>query len=239
MAINLEKRAETVGIVLAKRNIAKAPTVRVGVALDISGSTKQMYARGVIQETVDRLLAIAMKFDDNGEIDMWSFTDGFDRLEIADANSYGNYVTRNILDNPAVSKWGATSYAPVIRDMVRHYFGGLGVLGFLGKLFGADNTANQGGQQAAMVMFITDGANSDHAEAEMILRECENKKVYFQMVGVGPVREFGFIRQMADRLPNVGFVNFSSLEMADDEIYDSLLSEEFCGWVKTIQKGMA
>lgn len=239
MAINLEKRVEKVGIVLAKRNIAKAPTVRVGVALDISGSTKQMYAKGVIQETVDRLLAIAMKFDDNGEIDMWSFTDGFDRLETADAKGYGNYVVRSILDNPAVSKWGATSYAPVIRDMVRHYFGGLGMLGFLEKLFGSDNSANQGGQQAAMVMFITDGANADHAETEMILRECENRKVYFQMIGVGPEREFGFIKLMADQLPNVGFVNFSSLEKPDEEIYDSLLSEEFCGWVKKIEKGMA
>jgi hypothetical protein len=239
MAINLEKRAEKVGIVLAKRNIAKAPTVRVGVALDISGSTKQMYMKGVIQETVDRLLAIAMKFDDNGEIDMWSFTDGYDRLETAGAKDYGNYVSRHILENPQVSKWGATSYAPVISDMVRHYFGSSGVLGFLGKWLGSGAAPDAGREQAAMVMFITDGANTDHTATEMILRACSDKKVYFQMIGVGPEREFGFIKQMAELLPNVGFVNFSSLEMADDEIYHSLLSEEFCGWVKTMQKGMA
>ncbi len=232
MAINLEKRAEAVGIVLAKRNVVKAPTVRVGAALDISGSTKQMYNKGVIQETVDRLLAIAMKFDDNGQIDMWSFTDGFDRLQTATARDYGNYVTRHILGNVEVTKWGATSYAPVIKDMVRHYFG-LAPLALLGKLFGT-KSAGSNAPQAAMILFITDGANSDHDAAAEILRECGNKKVYFQMVGVGPENEFGFIKQMARELPNVGFVNFSSLEVSDDVIYGALISEEFCSWVRKV-----
>lgn len=232
MAINLEKRAEAVGIVLAKRNVLKAPTVRVGAALDVSGSTKPMYNKGVIQETVDRLLAIAMKFDDNGQIDMWSFTDGFDRLETANAGHYGNYVAKHILGNPEVSKWGATSYAPVIHDMVRFYFGGIDPLAFLGKLFGAKPAG--GAPQPAMILFITDGANSDHEEAAEILRQCESKKVYFQMIGVGPESEFGFIKQMARELPNVGFVNFSSLEVSDEVIYDSLISEEFCSWVKKV-----
>lgn len=233
MAINLEKRAEKVGIVLAKRNIVKAPTVRVGAALDISGSTKDMYKKGIIQETVDRLLAIAMKFDDNGEIDMWSFTDEYDRLETASARDYGNYVNKHILDNPEVSKWGATSYAPVIKDMVRYYFGGDGALGFLGKLFGVRIDDSSASTQPAMILFITDGANSDHAETERILRECENRNVYFQMVGVGPVREFGFIQQVASAMPNVGFINFSSLDVSDEQIYESLISEEFCNWVRT------
>ncbi len=230
MAINLQKRAEAVGIVLAKRNVLKAPTVRVGAALDISGSTKEMYKKGIIQETVDRLLAIAMKFDDNGQIDMWSFTDGFDRLETASASPYGNYVAQHILGNPEVTKWGATSYAPVIRDMVRHYYGS-DALAFLGRLFGAQPAA---APQPAMILFITDGANDDHAATQEILRACENRNVYFQMVGVGPAREFGFIKQVAATLPNVGFVNFSSLDVSDEVIYESLISEEFCSWVKSV-----
>ncbi len=231
MAINLQKRAEAVGIVLAKRNIIKAPTVRVGLALDISGSTKEMYKKGIIQETVDRLLAIAMKFDDNGEIDMWSFTDGFDRLETASAAHYGNYVSRHILENPSIAKWGSTSYAPVIRDMVRYYYGVGDVLALVGRLFGAKPG---GAPQPCMILFITDGANSDHAATEEILRTCEKRNVYFQMVGVGAPHEFGFIKKVASALPNVGFVNFASLDVADEVIYESLISEEFCSWVKSV-----
>lgn len=234
MAINLQKRAEAVGIVLAKRNIVKAPTVRVGAALDISGSTKEMYKKGIIQETVDRLLAIALKFDDNGQIDMWSFTDGFDRLETASAIDYGNYVNKHILENPGVTKWGSTSYAPVIGDMVRFYYGGGDALAFLGRLFGAKSAASSGAPLPTMILFITDGANTDHAATEQILSECENRNVYFQMIGVGPAREFGFIKQVASALPNVGFVNFSSLDVSDEVIYESLISEEFCTWVKTV-----
>jgi hypothetical protein len=230
MAINLEKRAETVGIVLAKRNITVAPTVRVGAALDISGSTQQMYKKGVIQETVDRLLAIAMKFDDNGEIDMWSFTEGFDRLETASAAHYGDYVNRHILGNPDVVKWGSTAYAPVIKDMVRFYYGG-DALAFLGRLFGGKSKADP---LPTMILFITDGANNDRAETEAVLRACENRNVYFQMVGVGSSSEFRFLKDVADSLPNVGFVNFSSLDVSDETIYESLISDEFCSWVRSV-----
>ena len=38
MSINLDKRAEKVGIVLAKRGLTVAPKTRVGVALDASVS---------------------------------------------------------------------------------------------------------------------------------------------------------------------------------------------------------
>ena len=73
MSINLEKRTQQVGIILAKRGLPVAPKTRVGVALDVSGSAKHFYENGVIQETLDRLLAVAMKFDDDGNLDAWTF----------------------------------------------------------------------------------------------------------------------------------------------------------------------
>jgi len=57
--------------------------------------------------------------------------------------------------------------------------------------------------------------------------------VYWQMVGVGPSHNFKFLKEQADLLPNVGFVNLSSLKISDDELYDQLIAEEFLGWVKT------
>ena len=47
--ITLEKRAAKVAIVLEKRQILKPPVVRVGAALDISGSAKPLYQSGVIR----------------------------------------------------------------------------------------------------------------------------------------------------------------------------------------------
>ena len=83
-----------------------------------------------------------------------------------------------------------------------------------------------------MCLFVTDGANDDRRQAAEVLRRSQDQAIYWQLIGVGPAREFGFIREMADELPNVGFVNLSSLSMSDEALYDQLLNDELCGWVK-------
>lgn len=232
--ISLEKRAETVNIVLAKRNVTQVPPIRVGLALDISGSSQPLYNSGVIQEVVDRLLAVAMKFDDNGELDMWSFTNGFDRLETATAAEYGGYVKNKILNNPKVYKWGGTSYAPVMTDMVEHYFGTpkQEKTSMFGGLFGKNKPAATANNSPAMGIVLTDGANGDRSEAARLMREAQKKNIYWQMVAVGPEHEFKFIKEMADELPNVGFINLNSLNMSDEELYELVVGEEFCQWFK-------
>lgn len=55
-------------------------TARVGVVLDISGSMRDLYTRGIVQEVVERILAVACKFDDNGSLDVWVYDNEFSRL---------------------------------------------------------------------------------------------------------------------------------------------------------------
>lgn len=233
MSVSLTKRAENVGVILAKRNITKIPPVRVGLALDVSGSSQWMYERGIMQETIDRLLAVAVKFDDNGELDMWSFDNSADELATANAQSYGNYVRKAIMENRSISKWGGTSYAPVLQKMIGHYFGEQKSGGFLGGLFGGGTQAKTS-QEPAMGLLITDGQNMDRSDAARVLRDAQKHNIYWQMVGVGNPREFQFLRDMADELPNVGYVNLSSLEMTDDQLYNELIGAEFCEWIKKI-----
>ena len=234
--IKLEKRAEQVGILLAKKGITKAPTVRVGLALDVSGSAEWMFNNGVIQETVDRLLAVALKFDDNGELDVWSFSNSYDALPQATANDYNTYVKKNIIDNRNITKWYGTSYAPCMEAMRSFYFGdGSGsAKGFLGSIFGSKKPASAPNDTPAMILFVTDGSNDDRANAEKVLKAAQNSPVYWQMVGVGDPNLFGFLKQMADDLPNVGFVNLAKLDMTDDQLYDQLIADEFVEWVSKV-----
>lgn len=226
MTISLEKRAEKVKIILEKRKILKAPTVRVGMAVDISGSTRGMYNRGVMQEVVDRLLAVASKFDDNGELDMWTFDNETSPLEPATAQDYGTYVTKKILNNDKISKWGGTSYAPIVEQTMSHYFP-RATSGFMSmfKKKAATSTA------PAMVMIITDGSNNDRSATAKLLREAAKNNVYWSFVGVGDEDLFTFIKDMADELPNVGFVNMASLEVTDESLYEQIITEELCTWV--------
>ncbi|KVW39254.1 VWA domain-containing protein [Burkholderia ubonensis] len=246
--ITLEKRAAKVAIVLEKRQILKPPVVRVGAALDISGSAKALYKSGVIQETHDRILGIALKFDDNGEVDTWTFTEGFDRLPTATPDNYGAYITDFVL-NGDIDKWGGTQYAPVMHDIVDFFFRAPeperkreAKRGFLSRLFGGADDApappsapvSANGHLPAWVLFVTDGQNpkNDRKRVRQLLAESQHYPLYWSLVGVGDPSEFGFLEEVADELPNVGFLHLESLDVSDEQIYEQLITQEFCDWVR-------
>ena len=47
---------------------------RVNLVLDYSGSMEDMYMDGTVQEVVTKILPLALKFDDNGELDCYLFS---------------------------------------------------------------------------------------------------------------------------------------------------------------------
>lgn len=51
------------------------------------------------------------------------------------------------------------------------------------------------------------------------------------MVGIGNPAYFTFIEKMADKYPNVGFVNFNDLDMDDEDLYDAILDGELAKWI--------
>lgn len=238
---DLEKRQKAVNFVLAKRQVTKPPVLRVGAALDVSGSAKPLYLNGTMQKTIDRLVPVAMKFDDNGEMDVWVFHSESQQIASVTKQDMDDYVRREVLQKPGVSLWGGTKYAPPLTGMQQFYFGGgkqaAAGGGFMSKLFGKKPEpvaqASGGNQTPAMALLITDGSNTDRSETERFLRASVGLPVYWQMVGVGPdVSEFEFIEEMADALPNVGFVSLASLDISDEALYDALLTQELCDWAK-------
>lgn len=245
--IVLAKRAEKVGIVLAKRGLTKIPPVRVGMALDVSGSAQGFYTGGVMQETIDRLLGVALKFDDNGEIDTWLFDNDVQEMPSFTQADEGTYVKQQVL-NGKHHLWGGTSYAPPLQSVMDYYFGSNPVAqvaeaasGFFGSLFGKKKEAapaaapSASKKDPAMLLFVTDGQSNDEGKAERILREASSTSpMYFMMVGVGNPSYFTFLEKMADDLPNVGFVNLASLSMTDDQLYEQLVTQEFCDWIKKL-----
>ncbi|KVU19288.1 Tellurium resistance protein [Burkholderia ubonensis] len=238
--ITLEKRAAKVAIVLEKRQVLKPPVVRVGAALDISGSAKPLYESGVIQETHDRILGIALKFDDNGEVDTWTFTEGFNRLPTATPDNYGSYISDHVLE-ARIDKWGGTEYAPVMNDIVDFFFRTPEPKrGFLSRLFGGAGdtpapaaSGSVNGHLPAWVLFVTDGQNPtyDRKHVRQLLAESRHFPLYWSLIGVGDPSEFGFLAEVANEMPNVGFVHLESLDVSDEQIYEQLITQEFCDWV--------
>lgn len=252
--IDLSKRVEAVGIQLKKNGITTVPAVRVACAIDVSGSTSPLFSSGVMSETIDRLLAVAVRFDDDGNLDAWAFDDEVSELPVMTAKSYGTYARKSIIDNTSISKWGGTHYGNAINAITASYFPELNTQtaqpvveskpagGFLGRLFGSKPEAAPAAapqvqvttkqSDPAMVLFITDGATSCEQDARRALEKAAGSPVYWQMVGVGPASNFTFLKKVADDLPNVGFINLSSLSMTDEQLYEKLINPEFCQWIK-------
>jgi hypothetical protein len=255
MSIKLDKAVEQVGISLAKRGVKTAPIMRVATAFDVSGSAQWLYKNGTMQKTFDRLLAISIKFDDNGELDIWTFGTGCDQLRTATAADESTFVTDEIMNNRKISLWTGTNYSPVLNEMIDFFSPNAKAPvvapveksgGLFSKMFGSKPAAPAPAPVVAtadkaipsFVLFLTDGANSDHGKTLQLLTQLSTNKenpIYIQMVGVGDER-FENLKTYADKFDNVGFVNLVDLNVTDAVLFDSLISQELVDWHTTISK---
>lgn len=202
-----------------------------------------------MQKVVNRLSAVAVKLDDNNELDVLVFDDGVREAEAATPDKFGNYVQNCIL----AKRWnmGGTNYAPFIKKAVENYFdpstatavmeNAKGILGALKGIFGfgskteapkpAGSSKSKSGFPILCIV-ITDGENFDKNETTALLTQMQDKNIYWQFVGIGH-ETFSYLKETADKLPNVGFFPIENLETVKDmELYKQLLNEEFAAWMR-------
>ena len=159
MTIDMSKHAENLNTVLIDMSKSGKTNMnnhiaRVALAMDYSGSMSNLFANGSVQDVVTRLLPIALRFDDNGELESWLFSNGQDRLHPVTANNYASYVN-NVMMKTRIHM-GGTEYAPVLNDIVKYY------------------KDKHPSTTPAFIMFITDGDNWDTNETNAVIRELSN-----------------------------------------------------------------
>ena len=219
VTINLSKSEENLDKALvslskeSKVNLLNH-TARVALAMDYSGSMDRLFDSGAVQDTITRLLPIALRFDDNGELESWLFSNGKKKLKSVTINNYENYV-KNVMLKSGMSM-GGTEYAPVLKDIVKYY-----------NKTDLNNTP-------AFVIFITDGANSDRSETDKIIRELSEYNMFIQFVGIGN-ESFNYLRSLDDmsgrKCDNTGFISVKDMEeMNDEELYIELI-QQYKDWL--------
>ena len=210
----LNLRKNTLQLCLEKTNLLNTKA-RVAVALDFSSSMSRLYKDGSVQAVIERLLPIAVQFDDNGEMELWLFDNGYKRMPNISLNNYYGYIKREILDKGY--RMGGTCYAPVMKDIANKYI------------------KEEPMPIADYVIFITDGANSDRAAAKETIVENANYPIFWQFVGIGNER-FEFLRKLDELdgryVDNANFFEINNLlDSSDNEIYSKLLAE-FPAWLE-------
>ena len=230
--VNLAKKA---AISLEKKGLLDH-RAKVALCLDISGSMSGFYRSGAIATLVQRILALGLRFDDDGEIDVFLFG--------ADAYDYGSVGVEDYRDFvPAMQRRypleGGTNYGKVIALIRRHYRRDL-----------------QAGQQPVYVMFVTDGETQDRTESERQIRDASHEAIFWQFMALGKSKaqakgffrrllasDFGFLTYL-DEMPGrlIDNANFFQVadpnEPSDEELYD-LLMGEYPQWLAAArQKGL-
>lgn len=241
MSISLSKEERVARIDLRKKEVAEICTTlgingqkaRVAGVVDISGSTTRLFSDGTMQEVVERLIPLALQFDDNGEIDMWDFSSGsraFHRLPSASVENFHKYVDREILPHHG----GGTQYAPVLEDVSNFYFPKEKKSLFSKKEASASAAP-------VFVMFFTDGDNDSHDKDPTIklIREMSKGPVFIQFIGIGTARK-SFLEALNDLegtfIDNCGFCDIRDISReSDSSLYGKLLNE-FPQWLTAARK---
>ncbi len=229
MAIDLNKinlRKEIV-LNLSKQKGIENQKAQVVLCMDISGSMSSLYTSGYVQDVIERIVPVAMQFDDNQEFELYLFQNS--------CKKHPNNVTLKNVDG-IISReiWGkyntgGTEYAPPIKMIQNDYASG-GKKGFFSSF-----KKNEALEYPVYVIFITDGENSDHSETEKALKEISNHGVFFQFVGIGSA-QFSFLQKLDNLsgrlIDNANFFQVQNLQtMSDNDLYSKLLGE-FPDWLK-------
>lgn len=191
-------------------------TARVALAMDYSGSMDWLYDDGSVQAVVTRLLPIALKFDDNGELESWLFSNSKERLKPVTTENYDDYVKRVM--RKAHMRMGGTNYAPVLKDMVYYY------------------KDKHPSTIPAFIMFITDGDNFDKYETNEIIRELSNYNIFVQFVGIGD-DDFSYLKKLDDLSgrahDNTGFITVQDMNKMDDTTLYTALLRQYKDWLNS------
>lgn len=215
--LNLKK--EKIELLCLEKSPLNDLTARVAVVMDFSGSMRPLYQDGTVQAILDRLLPVAMQFDDNGEMEVWLFDNEYRRLDDISLDNYYEYLKNSrVLNKPM----GGTRYAPVINDIIKTYT--------TTSLFKSKS------KLPALVLFITDGDNyyGDKTPATKAIINASKEPIFWQFIGIGN-SDFDFLKSLDDMegryIDNANFFSVNDLmSISDDELYKRLLNE-YPSWI--------
>jgi len=200
-------------IVLEKKKLTNV-VARVGLVLDISGSMRGLYKNGTVQRVVERILAVASQFDDDGTLDVWVYDNEFSRLKSVTEQDFVNYVEEYILNNDLIHKFGRNDEPPVMEDVIKKYM------------------IESPSSDPAFIVFINDGGCKRTIKKPVV--ESSTKPIFWQFVGIGD-SNFEVLEKLDTMegrfVDNANFFHIKEIEKTtDEELYNKLLNE-FPGWI--------
>jgi stress response protein SCP2 len=201
---------------LEKKNLFDI-IAKVALVLDASGSMYGQYQRGDVQLIVDRVMPIALCFDDDGEIEAWAFAEDQKRFNSVTTKNISNYVNKEWggWDNWMSKLNASINNEPVVmRDIFKTY---------------------NDSDTPVFVIFISDGGVGYNDQIEQILIESSRYPIFWQFIGIGG-SNYGILQKLDDLkgryVDNCNFFSLDHIKSITDEKLYELLLNEFPIWLK-------
>lgn len=212
----LLQKFDAATVSLEKRGLS-SERAEVILVLDVSGSSHPLFKNGSYQELIDRFLAAALLFDDNGTIDTLLFDH---RVHDAEPVTVANREGWTDRTTKRKGIWGTTKYAPPLERIAQ----GL----------------RRGATMPTYVAFVTDGGNSDRkAAAEVVLR-ASGLPMFIQFMAIGREDDFPFLQKLDEltgrEVDNAGFVAVENVKAMSDEDFYARVMSEFPAWLAAARK---
>jgi hypothetical protein len=224
--VSLEKRLEKeapqlvslvkpLKVSLEKHNLMDV-VAQVALLIDISGSMKNLFKNGTVQRIIDKIVPLAMQFDDNGEFELWYF--GISAKSMSPV-TIKNYSSATSDWDKLMSRYGGgTNLAPAIEDVVEKY---------------------KGGKTPAYVLCITDGATTKAGKVKNLISQASDYPIFWQFIGVGR-GNYGILEELdamtGRRIDNANFFILDDIDRVDNtELYSRMLAE-FPSWLKEARR---
>lgn len=202
-------------IQLEKKNLLDVQA-RVALVLDASGSMNHQYHNGDVQKVVDRLMPLAINFDNDGSFECWAFaqyTTQLDDVTLTNVNQFIQTTKRGWRNWQVGAR--INQEIPAIEAVINYY------------------------QQfddgiPVYVLFISDGGVGSGRQMQKVLTQAATLPIFWQFVGIGG-RNYGVLEKLDDMAGRIiDNCNFFELEritgISDEHLYELLL-EEFPSWL--------
>ena len=208
--IDLTKK---VTVTLEKKNLQNV-IAKVVVVLDRSGSMYRQYRDGDVQRAMNKLLPIALMFDDDGELDAWAFAQKSIHLSSINLDNINDYL---INEKYGWNRWdiGGVNNEPVVmEDIIDMY---------------------EKSNEPVYIIFISDGGIYKKGPIKKLLIKSSSKPIFWQFVGIGG-SDYGILEELDTMkkrvVDNADFFAIDNIDaLSDEELYEKLLNE-FPKWLK-------
>lgn len=200
---------------LEKKNLLDVQA-RIALVLDASGSMNWQYKNGDVQKVVNRLMPLAISFDNDGSFECWSFaqyTTQLDDVTLTNVTDFINQTRRGWKNWQVGAR--INEEIPAIEAVINYY-----------QQFNDDIPV--------YVLFISDGGVGSGRHMQKLLTEAAKLPIFWQFVGIGG-RSYGVLEKLDDMtgrvVDNCNFFDLDSITSISDERLYELLLEEFPMWL--------